>query len=82
MKLEIPQLNRQIQIQKKINDGLEQSIILKDQTIGNYKRMDEINKNIIEGKDKEIRKANLSAKAWMIGGISVTVVATIIFIFK
>lgn len=76
------ELHNKINIQKKLADNMEYSIMLKDQSIENYKSMDKVNQNIIKQKDKEITKAKSSAKGWMIGGISVTVVAVILLIAK
>ena len=80
LKLEILELNKKLSLQKQINDKLEESLVVQTNTIENYKSMESINKDMLYRKDQEIKKYKLSAKGWMIGGISVTVVGVLLLI--
>ena len=71
LKSEILELNKKLSLQKQINDKLEESLVVQTNTIENYKSMESINKDMLYRKDQEIKKYKLSAKGWMIGGISV-----------
>lgn len=82
LKSEILQLNKKLSLQKQINDKLEESLVVQTNTIENYKSMESINKDMLYRKDQEIKKYKLSAKGWMIGGISVTVVGVLLLIAK
>jgi hypothetical protein len=82
LKLEILELNKKLSLQKQINDKLEESLVVQTNTIENYKSMESINKDMLYRKDQEIKKYKLSAKGWMIGGISVTVVGVLLLIAK
>ena len=81
-KSEILELNKKLSLQKQINDKLEESLVVQTNTIENYKSMESINKDMLYRKDQEIKKYKLSAKGWMIGGISVTVVGVLLLIAK
>ena len=78
LKSEILELNKKLSLQKQINDKLEESLVVQTNTIENYKSMESINKDMLYRKDQEIKKYKLSAKGWMIGGISVTVVGVLL----
>lgn len=82
LKSEILELNKKLSLQKQINDKLEESLVVQTNTIENYKSMESINKDMLYRKDQEIKKYKLSAKGWMIGGISVTVVGVLLLIAK
>ena len=82
LKSEILELNKKLSLQKQINDRLEESLVVQTNTIENYKSMESINKDMLYRKDQEIKKYKLSAKGWMIGGISVTVVGVLLLIAK
>ena len=82
LKSEILELNKKLSLQKQINDKLEESLVVQTNTIENYKSMESINKDMLYRKDQEIKKYKLSAKGWMIGGISVTVVGVLLLITK
>ena len=82
LKSEILELNKKLSLQKQINDKLEEALVVQTNTIENYKSMESINKNMLYRKDQEIKKYKLSAKGWMIGGISVTVVGVLLLIAK
>ena len=82
LKSEILELNKKLSLQKQINDKLEESLVVQTNTIENYKSMESINKDMLYRKDQEIKKHKLSAKGWMIGGISVTVVGVLLLIAK
>ena len=82
LKSEILELNKKLSLQKQINDKLEESLVVQTNTIENYKSMESINKYMLYRKDQEIKKYKLSAKGWMIGGISVTVVGVLLLIAK
>ena len=82
LKSEILELNKKLSLQKQINDKLEESLVVQTNTIENYKSMESINKDMLYKKDQEIKKYKLSAKGWMIGGISVTVVGVLLLIAK
>lgn len=82
MQAELSEAVKKINLQARLCEKLEYSNKLKDQSIDNYKAIDELNKNIIYQKDREIVKYKNSAKGWMIGGISVSVVALIVLIAK
>lgn len=82
LKSEILELNKKLSLQKQINDKLEESLVVQTNTIENYKSMESINKDMLYRKDQEIKKYKLSAKGWMIGGISVTVVGMLLLIAK
>lgn len=82
LKSEILELNKKLSLQKQINDKLEESLVVQTNTIENYKSMESINKDMLYRKDQEIKKYKLSAKGWMIGGISVTIVGVLLLIAK
>lgn len=82
LKSEILELNKKLSLQKQINNKLEESLVVQTNTIENYKSMESINKDMLYRKDQEIKKYKLSAKGWMIGGISVTVVGVLLLIAK
>ena len=82
LKSEILELNKKLSLQKQINHKLEESLVVQTNTIENYKSMESINKDMLYRKDQEIKKYKLSAKGWMIGGISVTVVGVLLLIAK
>jgi hypothetical protein len=82
LKSEILELNKKLSLQKQISDKLEESLVVQTNTIENYKSMESINKDMLYRKDQEIKKYKLSAKGWMIGGISVTVVGVLLLIAK
>ena len=82
LKSEILELNKKLSLQKQINDKLEESLVVQTNTIENYKSMESINKDMLYRKDQEIKKYKLSAKGWMVGGISVTVVGVLLLIAK
>lgn len=82
LKSEILELNKKLSLQKQINDKLEESLVVQTNTIENYKSIESINKDMLYRKDQEIKKYKLSAKGWMIGGISVTVVGVLLLIAK
>lgn len=82
LKSEILELNKKLSLQKQINDKLEESLVVQTNTIENYKSMESINKDILYQKDQEIKKHKLSARRWMIGGVSITVVGVLLLITK
>ena len=82
LKSEILELNKKLSLQKQINDKLEESLVVQTNTIENYKSMESINKDMLYRKDQEIKKYKLSAKGWMIGGISVTVVGVLLLLAR
>jgi hypothetical protein len=81
-KSDLLDLNKKLSLQKQINDKLEESLVIQANAIENYKSMESINKDLLYKKDQEIKKYKLSAKGWMIGGISVTVVGVLLLIAK
>lgn len=82
MKLEIPALKTQLGLQKEITENLEQSIVLKDQEIGNLYEVNSLNESIIQNKDKEIKKYKVQGKLFLIGGCTVCVPLIFLLIFK
>lgn len=81
-KSDLLDLNKKLSLQKQINDKLEESLVIQANAIENYKSMESINKDLLYKKDQEIKKYKLSAKGWMIGGISVAVVGVLLLIAK
>lgn len=77
---EIPLYDSQLAIQDSIINTQKLMISNRDTMLSRYIKMDADNKALLIKKDKIIDNLKLDKKCWMIGGISVSVTALILFL--
>lgn len=77
---EIPLYDNQLAIQDSIINTQKLMIANRDKLLNRYIKLDSDNKALLVKKDKIINNLKIDRTCWMIGGISVSVTALILFL--